>query len=255
MNLNTYGAAASCPHCSAMPFNLRSHEGAVIDAILTKLLGFTRMMPPFVCCAEWIANTRADKGQRLAGEMTRFRRRLSVEVSGVMEQGEVHLTSPRIAFELSSARRRLAPPGGKPLIVQLVVNVEHWPFDRSMPRQMLTSTTGAHPKSDVPNWSWAEYGMRCGVPRLIELFDRLGVPVATTINASVIEQYPSLAAAIREAGWEFMGHGWTQRSLQQEQDEAAVIRVRRASLKFRRTPTARLAQRRPARDREYPRAS
>lgn len=134
------------------------------------------------------------------------------------------MTNPRIPFQLSSARRRLAAPAGKPLIVQLVVNVEHWPFDQPMPRQALTPTAGAKPKPDVPNWAWAEYGMRCGLPRLIELFDRLGVPAATTINASVIDAYPALAEAILKAGWEFMGHGWTQRSLQQEEDEVAVIR-------------------------------
>lgn len=133
------------------------------------------------------------------------------------------MTNPRIPFELSNARRRLAPPGGKPLIVQLVVNVEHWPFDQAMPRQTLTPTAGSQPKPDVPNWSWAEYGMRCGVPRLIELFARLEIPAAATINASVIDAYPALAGAIRDAKWEFMGHGWTQRSLQQEQDEATVI--------------------------------
>lgn len=135
------------------------------------------------------------------------------------------MTNPRIPYELSSARRRLQPPGGKPLIVQLVVNVEHWPFDRAMPRQTLTPTAGSQPKPDVPNWSWAEYGMRCGMPRLIELFSRLEIPAAAAINASVIDAYPALAAAIRDAGWEFMGHGWTQRSLQQEQDETAVIRA------------------------------
>jgi peptidoglycan/xylan/chitin deacetylase (PgdA/CDA1 family) len=65
--------------------------------------------------------------------------------------------------------------------------------------------------------------MRCAIPRLVELFKRFDVPVAAAINASVIETYPALAQAIHEAGWEFMGHGWTQRSLQQEDDEVAVI--------------------------------
>ena len=38
--------------------------------------------------------------------------------------------------------------------------------------------------------------MRCGLPRLIELFNRLEVPAATAINASVIDAYPALAEAI-----------------------------------------------------------
>jgi peptidoglycan/xylan/chitin deacetylase (PgdA/CDA1 family) len=133
------------------------------------------------------------------------------------------VSNPRIPFELLSARQPLSPPGGKPLIVQIVVNVEHWPFDRPMPRQALTPTTGVHPKPDVPNWSWAEYGMRCGMPRLIELFGRLEISAATAINASVIDSYPALADAVLRAGWEFMGHCWFQRTLQGEEDEAAVI--------------------------------
>jgi peptidoglycan/xylan/chitin deacetylase (PgdA/CDA1 family) len=149
---------------------------------------------------------------------------MTVAPTGPLSAEEaVPVSNPRIPFELSSRRRRLPPPDGKPLIVQIVVNIEHWPYDRPMPRQVLTPTAGVSPMPDVPNWSWAEYGMRCGMPRLIELFGRLGLPVAAAINASVIDMYPSLAAAIRDAGWELMGHCWIQRTLQNEVDEAAVI--------------------------------
>ena len=34
------------------------------------------------------------------------------------------MTNPRIAYRMSSTRKRLSPPDGKPLIVHLVVNVE-----------------------------------------------------------------------------------------------------------------------------------
>ncbi len=135
------------------------------------------------------------------------------------------MSNPRIPFRLSSERARLPAPGGLPLLVHVVVNVEHWPFENPMPRQMLTPPHGVQPRPDVPNFSWAEYGMRCGMPRLVELFERHKIPVSTTINASVIDTYPSLAAMMRDAGWEFMGHGVIQRSLQQEQDERQVIRT------------------------------
>jgi allantoinase len=134
------------------------------------------------------------------------------------------MSNPRIPFRLSSERARLPAPNGRPLIVHVVVNVEHWPFENPMPRQMLTPPHGVQPRPDVPNFSWAEYGMRCGMPRLVDLFDRCKVPVSVTINASVIDTYPSLATMIRQAGWEFMGHGYIQRSLQQEEDERQVIR-------------------------------
>ncbi len=35
------------------------------------------------------------------------------------------MTNPRIPYQMSRSRKQLAPPDGKPLIVHLVVNVEH----------------------------------------------------------------------------------------------------------------------------------
>jgi len=129
------------------------------------------------------------------------------------------MSNPRIEFQLSSERPMLAPPGGKPLVVHIVVNIEHWPFDRPMPRQIFTPPHGLPPKPDVPNFSWAEYGMRCGLPRIADLLRRLRVPASTAINASVLDIYPSLAKVVDDAGWELMGHGYFQRTLQQERDE------------------------------------
>ena len=133
------------------------------------------------------------------------------------------MSNPRIAFELADRRPLLAPPDGKPLIVHLVVNVEHWRFDQPMPRKALTSPHGLEAVPDVPNFAWAEYGMRAGMPRLLKLFADRGLPASCSFNASVIEAYPACAEAIRDAGWEFVGHGLDQKSIQGEADEAAVI--------------------------------
>lgn len=133
------------------------------------------------------------------------------------------MSNPRIPFELFDRRPRLAPPGGKPLIVHVVVNVEHWRFDRPMPRTALTPPHGAAAVPDVPNFAWAEYGMRVGMPRLLALFGERGLPASCALNASVIDAYPALAEAVRGAGWEFVGHGMDQKALQAEEDEAAVI--------------------------------
>ena len=66
--------------------------------------------------------------------------------------------------------------------------------------------------------------MRCGLPRIADLLSRLRVPASAAINASVLDIYPSLAKAVDDAGWELMGHGYFQRTLQQEPDERQVIR-------------------------------
>ncbi len=135
------------------------------------------------------------------------------------------MTNPRIAYRMSSTRKRLAPPDGKPLIVHLVVNVEHWRFEHAMPRKIITAPHGAEQVPDIPNYSWAEYGMRCGMPRILDLLADRGVPASTSVNASVVDAYPECAEAMLEAGWEFIGHGMHQESMQAEEAEAELIQA------------------------------
>ena len=134
------------------------------------------------------------------------------------------MSNPRIPYMMSSDRKRLAPlQAGKPLIVHIVVNVEYWPFDQPLPRKLIPGPHGMDKIPDVPNFSWVEYGMRTGFPRIVDALSRRGLPASTMLNASVIDVYPRAAEVMLQAGWEFIGHGWTQKALQNEPDEAAVI--------------------------------
>jgi peptidoglycan/xylan/chitin deacetylase (PgdA/CDA1 family) len=135
------------------------------------------------------------------------------------------MTNPRVPYELASARPRLEPLEGKPLMVHIVVNVEHWPFDQKMPRTVLPPPHGREQVPDVPNFAWAEYGLRCGLPRILSLLEDRELPASTSFNASVIDAYPACAEAILDAGWEFIGHGVHQRSIQEAGDEAAIIQL------------------------------
>ena len=134
-------------------------------------------------------------------------------------------SNPRVHYQMTSERSNLCGIDGKPLIVHLVVNVEHWLFDETMPRKYLTAPHGLEQVPDIPNFSWAEYGMRAGMPRLLECFKRRGLPASVSLNAGVIDAYPSCAAAMRDAGWEFIGHGVHQKSIQGEVDERDIILV------------------------------
>ena len=134
------------------------------------------------------------------------------------------MSNPRIPYQMATDRAPLPPPSpGKNLLVHVVVNVEHWPFDQAMPRKLLSAPHGKDMIPDVPNFSWVEYGMRAGLPRILAALRSRGLPASTPINASVIDVYPHAADAMLAAGWEFMGHGWTQKALQSEPDEVAVI--------------------------------
>jgi peptidoglycan/xylan/chitin deacetylase (PgdA/CDA1 family) len=133
------------------------------------------------------------------------------------------VTNPRIPYRFSTRRPRLPAPDGKPLIVHVVVNVEHWRFEEPMPRKIVTPPHGRETTPDVPNFSWADYGMRAGLPRIMDALAARGIPASTSFNAGVIDAYPEAAEAMREAGWEFIGHGMHQKSLNAETDERAII--------------------------------
>jgi allantoinase len=92
-----------------------------------------------------------------------------------------------------------------------------------MPRQVLVAPTAAVLQPDVPNWAWHEYGMRVGFWRFLEMFENHGMRPTLSINGSVIGAYPRVAAAARDTGWEFMGHGWVQVPTHKMPDQREAI--------------------------------
>ena len=110
------------------------------------------------------------------------------------------------------------------IAVWTIVNVEEWDIEAPMPRTLLTTPAGVKVIPDVPNWSWHEYGMRIGFWRLMAALDKHNIKATMALNASVCRAYPRLAQAALAAGWEFMGHGYTQKALHSEDDQRAVIR-------------------------------
>jgi len=135
------------------------------------------------------------------------------------------MANPRIPYRFSNEGPALKPPAEGSIIVHLVVNVEHWQFEASMPRTIITPPHGKETIPDVPNFSWADYGMRAGLPRMIEAIHSRGLPASTSFNAGVIHAYPRAAEAMHQAGWEFIGHGVHQKTLNHSDGEAALIRT------------------------------
>jgi allantoinase len=120
-------------------------------------------------------------------------------------------------------RPRLPLPNGVRLIVWPIVNVENWDARRPQPRTVLPAPMGVPLVPDIPNWSWHEYGMRVGFWRLSECLAKRSIPATLAINGSVCETYPRIARAARDAGWEFMGHGWLQGPMHALEDQRASI--------------------------------
>src|SRR3954464_15777663 len=120
-------------------------------------------------------------------------------------------------------RPPLVLPGGAKVIVWTIVNLEVWDIGRPMARQVLPAPTGLPLLPDVPNWAWHEYGMRVGFWRFKKLYDALGIRPTLSINARVTVDYPRVANACLEAGWEFMGHAWDQIPIHKIEDQKAMI--------------------------------
>jgi allantoinase len=133
------------------------------------------------------------------------------------------MANPRIPYLFSDEGPSLQPPPAGAILVHLVVNVEHWQFDVSMPRTILTPPHGKETVPDVPNFSWADYGMRAGLPRIIRAIQSRGLPASTSFNAGVIHAYPRAAEAMHAAGWEFIGHGVHQKALNHVDGEEELI--------------------------------
>jgi peptidoglycan/xylan/chitin deacetylase (PgdA/CDA1 family) len=129
----------------------------------------------------------------------------------------------RLTYSAISERPPLRLPGGAKLVVWIIVNVEEWDIDQTMPRTVLSPPAGGSPMPDIPNWAWHEYGNRVGFWRMLEVFDRFALPAVLAINGSAISAYEPIARAAHERKWEFIGHGFSQRNMQKVENEAVDI--------------------------------
>lgn len=135
------------------------------------------------------------------------------------------MTQPRDRVNYSAIVDRpvMKLPGDARIVVWTIVNLEVWDIARPMARQVLSPPTGVTTLPDVPNWSWHEYGMRVGFWRFHALYQRLGIRPTLAINARVCVDYPRVARACLDAGWEFMGHSYEQGPIHNEKDQPAMI--------------------------------
>ncbi|HEX7271637.1 MAG TPA: polysaccharide deacetylase family protein [Casimicrobiaceae bacterium] len=130
----------------------------------------------------------------------------------------------RVPYSAIVDRPALKLPGGARMVVWTIVNVEDWGIERAMPRTVLPPPMGQPLLPDLPNWAWHEYGMRVGFWRLLECMQKSRVTPTLAINGVVCRNYPRVAQAGKDAGWEFMGHGWLQQPMHKVDDQRAAIR-------------------------------
>jgi allantoinase len=134
------------------------------------------------------------------------------------------LPSDRLTYFPITQRAPLKLPGDARMAVWTIVNVEEWDAAQPMPRTVITPPAGGQPIPDIPNWCWHEYGNRVGFWRLLAIYDEFKIPGVMNINGSALAAYPDIAQAAAGRKWEFVGHGFTQRSMQKVPDEREDIR-------------------------------
>lgn len=121
-------------------------------------------------------------------------------------------------------RPPLKLPGGARVAVWVIVNVEEWDIAAPLPRTLLPPPGGGSYLPDVTNYGWYDYGLRVGFWRLRDVLDRYGIRATLSLNGSVCRSYPRIVQAALDSGWEFLAHGYRQRPMHLEEDEAGAIR-------------------------------
>jgi peptidoglycan/xylan/chitin deacetylase (PgdA/CDA1 family) len=128
----------------------------------------------------------------------------------------------RIPYSPITARNFKLPNNAR-VAVWTIVNVENWEPTQPMPRSVLPPPMGQPMLPDLPNWAWHEYGMRVGFWRFLETLQSRNLKATFAVNGSCIATYPQVCAAARDAGWDFMGHGFVQKPMHKLDDQRAAI--------------------------------
>lgn len=102
------------------------------------------------------------------------------------------------------------------------LNIEHFEVDR--PATSIYSDT-AHLVPDPLNYGWRDYGVRVGIWRMIESFDRYGIRPSVLLNSDVAERYPQIIDAGQAREWAWLAHGKNNSTLQADMTVEAERRL------------------------------
>jgi peptidoglycan/xylan/chitin deacetylase (PgdA/CDA1 family) len=118
-------------------------------------------------------------------------------------------------------------PNGSKIAVALTVMFETWPEGKWPPyaAQRWQPKPGA---LDHQSISFAQYGGKAGIWRILNILDKAGMPATFCTNAHSVEVYPEAAAQVVKCGHDFAAHGYTQDAhladMTAEQEQATIRR-------------------------------
>lgn len=96
-------------------------------------------------------------------------------------------------------------PGGARLALWICPCALHFEFQP--PADPWVESWARTRPPDVLGYGRQEYGNRVGLWRLLEVLDAHKARCTMVVNAVALERYPAIAAAIRQRGWDVLGHG------------------------------------------------
>ena len=100
-------------------------------------------------------------------------------------------------------------PGGKKGAILFNVCLEAWSDGKAPGIGPMGNPLPPHPGVlDTNAISWAEYGAKRGIYRLIEGLDRHGVKASVMVNAVLAERHPQAIRAVAQAGHEVLSHSY-----------------------------------------------
>ncbi len=121
----------------------------------------------------------------------------------------------------ASARRAVHWPGDAAIAMTVGVALEAFELHSQV------RTEGKPGELDLFSLSYAEYGTRVGVWRLLEVLEQEGVKASFSINGRVAADHPQAVRAVADAGHDLVAHGWVNDRLMavaSEADEREMIR-------------------------------
>ena len=128
------------------------------------------------------------------------------------------------AYEYSAIpdRAPLRWPNNARIAVIFTINIEHWDMTHDYDVPLYAGGPSAVPYElpgtvpDYANFTWREYGQRVGIWRLIDVFDKAGVPTTCTINGRTALDRARIVDAVNERGWEILAHNFVQTQMLNE---------------------------------------
>jgi peptidoglycan/xylan/chitin deacetylase (PgdA/CDA1 family) len=100
-------------------------------------------------------------------------------------------------------------PNGARLAVLPTVMFESWSEGKAPPYSPMT--TSLKPGTiDRLGISWAEYGGKSGILRIMRVLDEFAIHATVCISGKAVEQFPDAARELHAQGHELAGHSYTQ---------------------------------------------